>query len=315
MVVCSYFGGDDERSKFFGMFSWIIFLKPGSLTRSKYLLWQVYFDISPRHRFGGFAQQIWAQLHFPFHIALILLLEGSQILALTLDVTLKLKYLAQTFAFACETPRPSPDKAIGLIRSTIADMEIPFSHEARQEWKAITSLLEELAHQPLCPEIINNQQEALQYNQFLFGDLMGNVTAALFSSMGITPTGAGDISLLDSAQLLAICMKALAFVYIYFFVVTSLSMVLFSAFVILSRRHDRRLYLGLSSGFRILLAIALACLASFASHFSLAYSFMTSPVILYAFTFTLLSGKTLSITVHLEPKFLPSTLTGHSALD
>lgn len=258
---------------------------------SKYLLWQVYFDISPRNRVGKYAQQLWAQLHFPFHIALILLLEGSQILALTLDVTLKLKYLAQTFAFVCETPRPSPEKAIGLIRSTIADMEIPFSREATQEWKAIKSLLEDLAHQPLCPERTNHEPAVLQFNEFLFSDLMGNVTAALFSSMGITPTGVGDISLLDSQQLLQMYMKVLAFVYIYFFVVASLSMGLFSAFTILTRRHDQRFYLGISSGFRMLLAIALASLGSFAGHFPLAYAFMTSPVILYAFTLTLLSGE------------------------
>ncbi|KAJ5232490.1 hypothetical protein N7468_005446 [Penicillium chermesinum] len=259
------------------------------VTTNVYLLWQVYFDISPRHRFGEFAQQIWAQLHFPFHIALILLLEGSQILALTLDITLKLKYLAQTFAFVCETPRPSPEKAIDLIRSTIADMEIPFSRGATQEWKAISSLLEDLAHQPLCPDRTEHGLASLQYNEFLFGDLMGNVTAALFSSMGITPTGAGDISLLDSEELLQMCMKVLAFVYIYFFVVASLSMGLFSAFTLLARRHDERFYLGLSSSFRIILAIALASLISFAGHFPLAYAFMTSPVILYAFTMMLFS--------------------------
>lgn len=86
-------------------------------------------------------------------------------------------------------------------------------------------------------------------------------------------------------------MKLLAFVYVYFFVVASISMALFGAFLILSHRHILSLHLTLSTAVRILLAICLASLVSFASHFPLAYAFMTSPVILYAFTLTLLTGQ------------------------
>ncbi|KAJ5936202.1 hypothetical protein N7454_005500 [Penicillium verhagenii] len=263
-------------------------LDSGMLTAhlTQYLLWQVYFDLSPGRRLGKVAQQIWAQLHFPFHVALILLLEGSQILALTLDVTLKLKYLAQTFLYVCEETRPSKELAIALIRTTIEDMEIPFSRGATQEWAAISSLLDDLSTQPLCP--VPGTVNAF-HNQHIFSDLMGNVTAALFSSMDITPPVKVDIGLLDSHQLLRMYMKLLAFVYIYFFAGASLSMGLFSAFAMLSRRHERRLHLGLSMAVRALLAISLAGLVSFASHFPLAYSFMTSPIILYAFTLPLLT--------------------------
>ncbi|KAJ5114502.1 hypothetical protein NUU61_000261 [Penicillium alfredii] len=265
------------------------------VTTNVYLLWQSYFDVSPRHRLGVFTQQVWAQLHFPFHVALILLLEGSQILALTLDVTLKLMYLGETIMFICEDPRPSADKAVQLIRSTIADMEIPFSRGATQEWAAISSLLEDIAEQPLCPE--TGTRHFLQMED-LVDDLMGNVTAALFSSMGIIPTVKGDISLLDPDQLLQMYMKVLAFVYKYFFSVASLSMCLLAIFLALARRHERQLYLVLSIGIRFVLAIVLASLVSFASHFPLAYAFMTSPIILYAVTLTLLAGQ-FSWSVHI----------------
>ena len=269
---------------------WVLQFRPGvpRLTTSQYLLWQVYFDIFPSRRLGKMSQRIWAQLHFPFHVALILLLEGSQILALTLDVTLKLKYLSQTFLFVCEEPRPVPAQAVDLIRSTITDMEIPFNRGATQEWTAISNLLEDLSIRPLCPY---NGSSDYPYTADLISDLVGNVTAALFSSMDITPTTKGDISLLDSEQLLHMYVKVLGFVYIYFFAVASLSMILFTAFLILSRRHDRQLDLSISIAARILLAIFLASLISFASHFSLARSFMTSPIILYAFTLTLLTGQ------------------------
>lgn len=263
----------------------------GCADQTQYLLWQVYFDISPRRHLGKLSQQLWVQLHFPFHVALILLLEGSQILALTLDVTLKLRYLAETFSFVCEEPRPSTERAVGLIRSTITDMEIPFSRGATQEWTAISSLLESLAEQALCPETSSEVRPVgLQYTEDLFNDLMGNVTAALFSSMDITPSKKVDISLLDNQQLLRMYMKVLAFVYIYFFVVASLLMGLFTAFLLLSRRHERWLYQILSMTARVALGIFLASLVSFASHFPLAHAFMTSPIILYAFSLTLLTG-------------------------
>ncbi|CEJ57812.1 hypothetical protein PMG11_06491 [Penicillium brasilianum] len=255
------------------------------VTTNVYLVWQVYFDVSPRHQLGKFKQQLWAQLHFPFHVVLILLLEGSQILALTLDVTLKLKYLRETLLFVCEAPRPSIARAVALIRSTIDDMEIPFSRGATQELAAISSLLEALALQPLCPDRGTFDYE---YTADLFNDLTGNVTAALFSSMEILPRKKVDISLLTNQQLLEMYMKLLAFVYIYFFVVASICMGLLAAFQVLSHRHEIHFHRNVSMTVRIFLAISLASLVSFASYFPLAYSFMTSPIILYAFTLTLL---------------------------
>lgn len=263
--------------------------------QTKYLLWQVYFDMTPRHRLGKLAQQIWAQLHFPFHVALILLLEGSQILALSLDVTLKLRYLKQTLSFICEDPVPTHSRGVALIRSTITDMEIPFSRGASQEWTAISSILDDLMHQPLCPE---SETFSWIYTEDLFSDLVGNVTAALFSSMDITPSNKLDVNLLDNHQLLQLYMKLLAFVYVYYFIVASISMALFGAFIMLSRRHTLRLHLALSTAVRFLLAISLASLVSFASHFPLAYAFMTSPIILYAFTLTLLTGESLPRALH-----------------
>lgn len=254
----------------------------------QYLVWQAYFDVSPRGRIGKLAQLFWAQLHFAFHVSLILLLEGSQILALTLDVTLKLRYLAETILFVCEEPRSQLDQAVQLIRSTISDMEIPFSRGATQEWTFISSILEDLAEQPLCPEI---GASTYLYTSELITDLMGNVTAALFSSMGITPKVKRDISLLNNNQLLHMYMDLLDFVYMYFFTVSSFAMTVLAVFAGLARRHKRRLYLSISIAVRMMIALLLAALATFARNFPLAYSFMTSPVILYAFSITLFTGR------------------------
>ncbi|RFU25789.1 hypothetical protein B7463_g10553, partial [Scytalidium lignicola] len=41
-----------------------------------YLVYQLYFDNIQMEQFGAVRQQIWAFLHFPFHMALVLLMEG-----------------------------------------------------------------------------------------------------------------------------------------------------------------------------------------------------------------------------------------------
>jgi hypothetical protein len=36
----------------------------------------LYFDFLPKGHFGSIRQPIWAFLHFPFHLALVLFMEG-----------------------------------------------------------------------------------------------------------------------------------------------------------------------------------------------------------------------------------------------
>ncbi|KAL4802957.1 nineteen complex-related protein 2-domain-containing protein [Aspergillus unguis] len=262
------------------------------VTTNVYFIWQEYFDLTPTRAMGTFAQQIWAQLHFPFHVALILLLEGSQILALTLDITLKLQYLAETILFACEEPLPEPQVAIRLLQQTIDDMEIEYSRGAIVEQMAIANILNNIPNHELCPV-----QGTIEFEQSrrLFHDLVGNVTSALFASMRIVPPRKAHVSTMDSAQLLRMYVELLGFVYVYFFLVASLAMFLFAAFNLLARRHDKPLAMAIGVAVRIGSGIFLGCLTLFAKDFELAYSFMKSPTILYAFTFVLLSESFLSI--------------------
>ncbi|KAH8663550.1 bacterial low temperature requirement A protein-domain-containing protein [Tricladium varicosporioides] len=42
-----------------------------------YFIYMIYFDWMNRAQFGTFRQELWAFLHFPFHLALVLLVEGT----------------------------------------------------------------------------------------------------------------------------------------------------------------------------------------------------------------------------------------------
>ncbi|GAB1212798.1 hypothetical protein ATERTT37_001945 [Aspergillus terreus] len=257
------------------------------VTTNVYFVWQAYFDLTPRGALGQYSQQIWAQLHFPFHAALILLLEGSQILALTLDMTLKLGDLTEMIVFACKNPRPAAERAIDLLRWTISDMEIDYSHGAIIQQMAIDEILNDLPFGPLCPDDGSDEYPVTRNR---LSSLLGNVTAALFTSMGLVPTEDTNIEEMSSSQLLRMYVGLLGFVYEYFFIIASIVMFLFATFALLGHRHSNRTALAIAISVRLVLGMASAGFVLFIQDFGLAYSFMTSPVILYAFTFILLTG-------------------------
>jgi heme A synthase len=169
-------------------------------------------------------------------------------------------------------------------------MEIDYGRGAMKEKTIISDILEELPTLPLCPMNVTSNVYFLTHDRI--DDLVGNVTAALFSSMGITPSEDRDISQLNNNQLLMMYVEVLGFVYVYFFVVASIAMFLFAAFMLLAHRHQRKLYVGIGAAVRLVLAVLVLGVVSFVRQFALAYAFMTSPVILYAFTVILLTGET-----------------------
>lgn len=48
----------------------------------QYFIWVLYFDQIEHDRFGTIRQQIWAILHFPLHVAILLTVEGGSALIL-----------------------------------------------------------------------------------------------------------------------------------------------------------------------------------------------------------------------------------------
>jgi hypothetical protein len=217
---------------------------------------------------------------------LVLLSEGAQALALTLNVSLKLQYLRDTISRACELPRLDPRCAIDLINSTIVDMEINYGHKAFRQKTCIESILQSLRDRPpLCP----TTESPGALDQQTAHDLMGNVTVALFSSMGITPIE--DLDSVPSDKLLAMYLKLLGFVFIYYIAATALIMFMFAVFIFLAQHNANSTYRRVTIGIRVALGCALLSLLSLLANFRLVYSFMTSPMILFVFTLALLGGE------------------------
>lgn len=260
------------------------------LIEYQYLLWHSYYDISPRQSYGKVRQQIWTQLHFPFHMCIILSSEACQILALALDISLKLRYLLETTNYACEEPRPAMDSALNLLNRTITDMEIDYTRTTNER-KAIHDLLRNLWNQTnICPSSNSNSSKAYGIKEEQGRYLTGNVTVALFSSMGITledPVSSSS----EGTHYVKLYLGLLAFVYIYYFVTVGLAMLHFAIFATLTDRHSNLWHNTYAVGFRFLCAVILISQIAFAKNFDLTYKYMTHPVILYTFSLTMLAGK------------------------
>ncbi|EED16145.1 conserved hypothetical protein [Talaromyces stipitatus ATCC 10500] len=253
-----------------------------------YLLWHSYYDISPRQSYGKIRQQIWTQLHFPFHVCIILSSEACQILALALDISLKLRYLLETTNFACEEPRPAINSALNLLNRTITDMEIDYT-KAPHEKAAIHHVLGTLWNQTnICSSANSTGAKAYGINEEQGRFLTGNVTVALFSSMGITLEDPDSTSS-AGMQYVKLYLSLLAFVYVYYFITVGLEMLHFAIFATLTSRHPRPWFNAIAVAFRVVCAVILISQIAFAENFDLTYRYMTHPIILYTFSLTMLA--------------------------
>lgn len=229
-------------------------------------------------------------MHFPYHICIILSSEACQILALALDISLKLRYLLETTNFACEEPRPAADAALNLLNRTITDMEIDYT-KALREKAAIHNVLGTLWNQTnICSNANTTGAKAYGIKEDQGRFLVGNVTVALFSSMGITLEDPDSIST-EGIQYVKLYLGLLAFVYIYYFITVGLAMLHFALFTTLTNRHPRPRFKVIAVGFRLVCAAILISQIAFAKDFNLTYKYMTHPIILYTFSVTMLAGE------------------------
>lgn len=255
-------------------------------------------------KFGRFRQLCWVSFHYPFHVLLVLLSEGWEILALTLDIAVKVQNLSDTISYVCEPVRSHYKDAVALINSTIVDMKISFSRDAVEEESNINSMLWNLTQGwPLCDSSTRADSLSLDMAHYL----MGNVTAALFHSMGIAlPNGywhgRGISPSSQEPQSLMPYVKLLSFVYVYYFVAAAGIMFFLVLFACLARLRESelgsspattaagRLNTRVLIGIRILLGVVLVTLVALLANWKSIYHFMANPMILFTFTLTLLIG-------------------------
>jgi hypothetical protein len=180
--------------------------------------------------------------------------------------------------------------ALILLNRTITDMEIDYT-KAPHEKAAIHNVLGSLWNQTnICSSTNSPGAKAYGIKEEHGRFLTGNVTVALFSSMGITLEDPDSTSS-EGMQYVKLYLGLLAFVYVYYFITVGLAMLQFAIFTTLTSRHPIFWFNALAVGFRLLCAVILISQIVFAKDFDLTYKYMTHPIILYTFSLTMLAGE------------------------
>ncbi|KAJ9615614.1 hypothetical protein H2200_001689 [Cladophialophora chaetospira] len=127
-----------------------IFLNSSSVTASDigvviaavlltYFIWVLYFDQIEHDRFGAIRQQIWALLHFPLHVAILLTVEGSALLILWNIIGKNLLWLIYhipmdaTFTQFIPDVFNDPTSLITYLNDSISQFETRYKKNELQE--------------------------------------------------------------------------------------------------------------------------------------------------------------------------------------
>src|SRR6266542_3587648 len=81
----------------------------------------LYFDWLTHQHFGSIRQQIWAFLHFPFHLSLVLFMEGTAQFIIWRKLTEILGFVTDKFVTALNVVNSDPSASCDYLVQTIND--------------------------------------------------------------------------------------------------------------------------------------------------------------------------------------------------
>ncbi|CZR62602.1 uncharacterized protein PAC_12499 [Phialocephala subalpina] len=203
-----------------------------------YFIYMIYFDWLNSSHFGSFREGLWAFLHFPFHLALVLLMEGAAQFILWRKVVEVVADVNKLF-LASESTFPSDSTSSPLLSSILGNT-------TNQVFNSFP---------PNEPHTIDQAQSALslignaafnttsQLNAI--GTLFAVISDSLFDNFGIDPpspegTGAGLMEMMpgemdDPNAVFSRNQDAFRLVFIYFFISSGLTLLLLNALQSISR--------------------------------------------------------------------------------
>lgn len=169
-----------------------------------YFLYMLYFDHQHEEHFGSIKQQIWSFLHFPLHVALVLVLQGVSLLIIWRQAVESLRILESAWVPALDwiavggEPENGTQFAsyIGNISDTFSPGEalasyfnetcyqnvysfIPKGVDASKEIKSVAEAFKDINIG--FDNYVNNQTNITAYNQFTSG--INKMTSSTFKTL------------------------------------------------------------------------------------------------------------------------------------
>ncbi|KAJ4387474.1 hypothetical protein N0V93_008066 [Gnomoniopsis smithogilvyi] len=202
-------------------------------------LWALYFDNQPHGHYGTIKQQIWSVLHFPFHLAIVGVAEGSQQIAQTRLIIYNISKLMSALQEYCVEEHLDGLELGTKLNDTIASYQLDTKLETKAlldggiipEIRLITSPL----HHGVCSQANTTMGPEMESGgvPMIFNKLTVDIWTAMFSSLGLKL----DPKALSTSNPQSIAWGSFETVYVYWWGSLAVLLICYMAFLYMIRRH------------------------------------------------------------------------------
>jgi hypothetical protein len=238
-------------------------------------LWMFYFDNHPRHHYGTIRQQFWAGLHFPLHVGIVGILEGSQQIAIARSIFKMFIKLENDVHRYCVQQNLDGTALVDAIVASVNSLKLEEKLESKDQAALVIQEVTSLANvSGICSVANTTNLPGRTPFPATFSDIMVDVFGALFQATGINLPKNVDPSELAGSTFIT--------VYIYYWAAIWLTFTSFAALFWLTRHKERRavIFDRIAISSRVGAAIVGAIGGIVAASKTFLYHYIRSPAIL-----------------------------------
>ncbi|XMA16151.1 hypothetical protein WAI453_008942 [Rhynchosporium graminicola] len=195
-----------------------------------YFIYMIYFDWMNREHFGSLREGLWSFLHFPFHLSLVLLVQGAAQFIVWRKVIEVVRFTNERFITA-ETGFVGRDSLqfAGLLSNVTDGIYAKFSPVSTHTLKETNKAILFIGNAEF------NSSEQLQE----MGTLFAVIQDSIFDNFGIEPPAIENINP-DPNEEFNKNQASFRLIFVYFFVAAGVTLILMDALNFLSRPKPTR---------------------------------------------------------------------------
>ncbi|KAF2499666.1 hypothetical protein BU16DRAFT_279446 [Lophium mytilinum] len=246
-------------------------------------VWMLYFDNSPHGHYGTIRQQIWSVLHFPLHLAIVGLVEGSQQVALARYVSLQMLKVDKAFWTYCVKEHLDGMDLANALAKKIQYYQFEKKAEAAYLMPALNDRLTLIANSTGICSAANTTSFQQTYTSWSIEypddlvTLLIDTTSALYETLGVKIPDTAGMKDLTATQIM---FHAWRVIYVYYWSSLTLLIACSLVFMILIRKNKSDIFDWFSILIRALMLGVSACLVAVVSNEDALYNFISSPAVL-----------------------------------
>lgn len=241
------------------------------------LIWALYFDNFPHGHYGTIRQQIWSILHFPFQLAIVGVVEGSQQVALARYVIKNWNKIDSSIDKYCLEENLDGTK----LRDKLLELLNYWSFTSKTETQSFQAVTEQAIWNIGNATGICSKENATKYiNKDSIPTPFYNMSIDMFDGVYVGLGMKLPADKLEKQTAYEIALKSWKLVYMYYWVSFCMLIACSVLFLILIRRHRHDLFDFVSIGTRMFALIIGAILCALVGNEVGLYQFLGSPGVL-----------------------------------